>query len=150
MNIETTKHFLKVDYQKLVDFIEQNPQGFVEKLNFSYKGKTVEIEKGNNNYKLLWTSNNCNYSLFFSEEDNSKSFIELKKEITSLKKIYSSLFGLFIGLTVGKWSPLGFLGFFISVWLILPIFLIFQSANLTVKYVSKIENEFNLNYQKKL
>jgi hypothetical protein len=35
MNIETTKHYLKVDYQKLVDFIEQNPQDFIGKLNFT-------------------------------------------------------------------------------------------------------------------
>lgn len=143
--METTKHYVNINYQKLVDLIEQNPQEFVEKLNSTYKGKTVEVVKENNNYKLLWVANNCNYSMFFSEEDNNKSFFELKKNLTSSKKIYSSLFGLFVGLTVGKWSPLGFLGFFISIWLVIPIFLNFQAANLTAKYVSKIEKKFPSN-----
>lgn len=142
--METTKHYLNLDYQKLVDFIEQNPQRFVEKLNSSYKNKPVEIEKGNNNYKLLWIANNCNYSMFFSEEENNKSFFELKKSITNSKKIFSSLMGLIVGLTAGKWSSLGFLFFFISIWLVLPIFLSFQAANLTAKYVSKIEKEFDI------
>lgn len=143
--METTKHYIKVNYKKLVDLIEQNPQEFVEKLNSSYKGKAVEVVKNNNNYKILWVANNCNYSIFFSEEDNKKSFFELKKTITKNKMIFSSLMGLIVGFTAGKWSPLGFLGFFISIWFVLPLFLKFQSANLTSKYVSKIEKEFTSN-----
>ncbi|GGC78847.1 hypothetical protein GCM10011508_02860 [Flavobacterium lutivivi] len=140
--METTKHYVNINYQKLVDLIEQNPQEFVEKLNSTYKGKTVEVVKENNNYKLLWVANNCNYSMFFSEEDNNKSFFELKKTITNTKMIFSSLMGLIVGLTAGKWSPLGFLGYFILIWLGLPLFLKFQAANLTAKYVSKIEKNF--------
>jgi hypothetical protein len=145
MNTKTKKQYINVDYQKLVDFIEQNPQDFVGKLNFSYKGKTVEVEKGSNNYKLLWNDGYSSHSLFFSGEDIDKSFIELKKYVPILNKIIWSLFGLSVGLTVGKWSLLGFLGFFISIWLVLPILLSFQSSFLTSKFASKIEKEVNSN-----